>query len=88
MANKNTVTIEQIEKIYEQSEKQINVLWNKCTVMAVQLENGFTIVVHSACVYPKNFDEQIGIDICKEKVMNKLWELEGYKLQCELGKLY
>lgn len=87
MPNKNTVTLEQIEQIYKQSEKQIKVLWNKCTVMAVQLESGFTIVVHSACVDPKNFDEQIGLDICKEKVMNKLWELEGYKLQCELGKL-
>lgn len=87
MANKNTVTLEHIEEIYEQSEKHIQVLWNKCIVMAVQLENGFTIVVHSACVDPKNFDEQIGIDICKEKVIDKLWELEGYKLQCKLGKL-
>lgn len=84
---KNTVTQEQINKLYEESDKQVSVYWNKCTVVAIQLPNGFTIVEHSACVDPKNYDEAIGLKLCEEKIKNKLWEFEGYNLQCKLGKL-
>lgn len=83
----NTVTKQQIEEIFDKSEKKIEKYWDKCTVMTVQLENGFTIVEHSACVDPKNYDEKIGIELCEKKIKDKLWELEGYKLQCQLGKL-
>ena len=83
----NTVTKQQIEDLFNNSEKKIEKYWDKCTVMTVQLQNGFTIVEHSACVDPKNYDEQIGIEICERKIKDKLWELEGYKLQCSLGKL-
>lgn len=83
----NTVNKEQIERIYNNAEKKIEKYWGKCTVVTIQLENGFTIVEHSACVDPANYNEQIGLEICEEKIKNKLWELEGYKLQCELGKL-
>lgn len=84
---KNTVTKEHIDAIFEQSEKKIEKYWEKCTVMTIQLPNGFTIVEHSACVDPANYDEQIGIDICERKIKDKLWELEGYNLQTKVGKL-
>jgi hypothetical protein len=35
----------------------------------------------------KNYDEVIGTEICKKRIENKLWELEGYCLQKELGRL-
>ncbi|NFN81223.1 hypothetical protein FDB25_12455 [Clostridium botulinum] len=83
----NTVTQVQIDKLFNEADKRINILWDKCTVFAIQLKNGFTIVEHSACVDPKNFDSRIGLEICEEKIKDKLWELEGYKLQDKLGKL-
>ena len=83
----NTVTQEQIDELFSKSEKRIERYWNKCTVMTIQLPNGFTLVEHSACVDPANYDEKVGLKICEEKLKNKLWELEGYRLQCELGKL-
>jgi len=49
----NTVTKQQIEDLFNNSEKKIEKYWDKCTVMTVQLPNGFTIVEHSACVDPK-----------------------------------
>lgn len=85
--SKNTVTKETIENLYKQSEKKVETYWEKCTVMTVQLPNGFTIVEHSACVDPANYDEQIGLEICERKIKDKLWELEGYVLQTKLGKL-
>lgn len=84
---RNTVTQQQIEEIFNKSEKKIETYWGKCTVMTIQLPNGFTLVEHSACVDPKNYNEKIGIELCEGKIKNKLWELEGYKLQCELGRL-
>ena len=41
-------------------------------------------VGHSACVDPANFDTEIGKEIalrdCVNKVVDKLWEFEGYCL--------
>ncbi len=57
----------------------------KTTVCVLTLKNGFEIVGTSACVDPKNFNEQMGKEISKDVAVNKIWELEGYKLQCELS---
>lgn len=77
----NKVSQEQVDKIFNQSMVDYHTIFNKCTVLTVQLPNGFIIVESSACVDPANFDEQIGADICTERVKNKIWELEGYLLQ-------
>ena len=52
--------------------------------MACQLPNGFVIVESSSCASPENYDVDMGVDICIERIKNKIWELEGYKLQNEL----
>ena len=48
------------------------------------LKNGFVIVESSSCVSPENYDADIGKEICRERALNKIWELEGYKLQSKL----
>ena len=63
----------------------VSTYFEKCTVVAVQLSNGFILIESSACVDKENYDLEIGKEICLEKIKNKLWELEGYKLQCKLG---
>lgn len=70
--------------MYDESEKLIFVSFNKCLILSCKLKNGFVITESSACVDPRNFDSKIGIDICKEKIKNKIWELEGYTLQKSL----
>ncbi|MEG1256892.1 Gp49 family protein [Clostridium sp.] len=85
--NENTVKQTQVDKMLEESEVVVSTLWGKCTVVAVQLPNGFTIVEHSGAVDPANYDENIGKEVCLEKIKNEIWRLEGYKLQCELGRL-
>jgi hypothetical protein len=83
----NTVTVEQIKNIMDNSQFLIHTILNKTTIVVCQLPNGFTIVESSSCVDPKNYDEVIGYEICKKRIENKLWELEGYCLQKELGRL-
>lgn len=80
----NTVTQGQINEIIATSDIKVYKMFGKTTVVACQLPNGFVIVESSSCVDPENFDEVIGYEICMNRIANKVWELEGYKLQCEV----
>lgn len=80
---KNTVTQEHISDLLNRSEVEVRTVFGKCTVVSVKLPNGFVITENSACVDPVNYNEKLGASICMERIENKLWELEGYKLQHE-----
>lgn len=82
------VTQERIDEIIKNSKVVINTVFDKCTIVSCQLPNGFVITESSACVSPENYDEDMGVDICLNKIENKLWELEGYRLQQELFEEY
>lgn len=84
--SKNTVTQLQIEALLAETEFEVQTFYNKVTVVVAKLPNGFTIVESSACVDPTNYDEALGIDICKKRIENQLWQLEGYLLQEQLYK--
>ena len=53
---------------------------DKTTVVRAVLVNGFEIVESSSCVSPENYDEEIGVSICIDKIKNKVWELLGFLL--------
>lgn len=78
---KNSVTIEQIDNLIKNGEIIVNTIFEKCTLVAIKLSNGFILVESSACVDKNNYNEELGKNICIERIKNKLWELEGYKLQ-------
>lgn len=79
----NTVTQEQIDEIIDNSEIEAWTVFDKCTIVVCKLPNGFVLVESSACVDPANYDEEMGVEICMDKITDKIWELEGYKLQNE-----
>lgn len=79
-----TVTEDSIDTILDNSDIGILTAFDKCTIVACQLPNGFVIVESSSCVSPENYDVDMGVDICMERIKNKIWELEGYKLHNEL----
>lgn len=76
-----TVTQKMVEKIMVDSHIKAMTIFDKCTIVACQLPNGFVIVESSACVSPENYDKETGVSICLDKIADKIWELEGYKLQ-------
>lgn len=82
-----TITQEHIDKIINNSEFEMCTAFDKCTVVTCKLPNGFVIVEYSACVSPENYDENMGIENCLNKIENKIWELEGYRLQDELYRV-
>jgi hypothetical protein len=75
------VTEDQIRTILAESEIKVFKMFDKCTMIACKLPNGFIVTESSSCVDPENFDEVIGYDICMNRIANKIWELEGYALQ-------
>ena len=81
-----TVKKEQIERLLNESEVTATTVFEKVTVVAVQLPNGFVVVETSGAVDKENYDFELGKQICLERIQDKLWELEGYVLQKELNK--
>lgn len=81
MTETNYVPKETIDALITQSEITVKTFFGKTTVVAMKLPNGFVLVESSSCVDPLNYDEAIGVQICKAKLEAKLWELEGYRLQ-------
>lgn len=81
----NKITQKHIEGILQNTEFAVqHRVFDKVTIVSARLPNGFVITVDSACVDPENYDEKIGLELCISKVTDKIWELEGYRLQCEI----
>lgn len=73
-----------IKYLIENSDVTVDTKFDKCTVVTVKLPNGFVLTESSACVDPLNYDADMGYEICMESIMEKVWELEAYRLQCDL----
>lgn len=54
------------------------------TVCCIVLPNGYTVVGHSACAAPANFNAAVGRDIAFRNAREKIWDLEGYMLRSRL----
>lgn len=81
---KNTVTQAIVDELMESCDIAVTTAFDKCTIVACKLPNGFVIVESSSCVDPANYDKDMGVDICMKNIERKVWELEGYLLQNQL----
>ncbi len=82
----NKITQKHIERMFAEAEKDVVTLFDKCTILACRLKNGFVLVESSACVDPDNYDINVGLNICEKRIKERLWELEGYLLQNHLSQ--
>lgn len=80
-----TVPVEYIEYLIDNSDINVQTVYDKCTIVTCKLPNGFVIVESSTCANPENYDEDMEVEICMGKIFDKVLELEGYVLQ---NKLY
>jgi hypothetical protein len=53
----------------------------RTTICQITLANGFTVLGMSSCVDINNFNKSIGEKIAWEDALDKIWLLEGYRLQ-------
>lgn len=55
------------------------------TFCVLVLRNGYTVVGHSACASPENFNAEIGQRIARENAVAKVWPLLGFRLRDRLA---
>lgn len=77
---KKSLTQKDINDIIKETEIVTMTMFGKTTIVVAKLPNGFVIVESSSCVSTENYDMEMGKKICMERIENKIWELEGYKL--------
>ena len=76
---KNTLTEADIDEVIESEE--VLTVGKKTTVVVLTLKSGFEVIGSSACVDPANYNEEVGASYARKRARDKVWELEGYKLQ-------
>lgn len=77
-----TVTKEQVQRNMQDVFVRTEVEFGKpVTYVTVCMENGFTLRESTTCVDPANYNEEIGKQICLEKIEDKVWFLLGFLLQ-------
>ena len=82
----NTVTQERVtSRIIEKKVETLDLFGKPITQVSVKLNNGFTIVESTTSVDPANYSEKIGEQICMDRILRKIWLLEGYLLQEKLS---
>lgn len=86
ISDKTSVTKADIDNILANTFIKTEKYGEKTTIVKATLPNGFVIIADSSCVDPNNFDMSIGEQECMKKIEDKIWELEGYRLQCEISE--
>lgn len=76
-----------IDELLKNAEINVTKEFGKVTVVTVKLENGFVLTESSGCISEENYDEEIGKQSCLNRIKEKLWLLEGYKLQSEIYEI-
>lgn len=77
------VTEEMVQSILLESEIVCQTRLGKITVVTLIMPNGWTITESSASVSENNYDYSYGITKCLEKIKEKIWMLEAYRLKHE-----
>ena len=78
---KITVTQEEVDKRFDEGVQYVTLIGN--CVIVDWAYYGWHIVESSACVYAEKYDEEIGMNICIEKIKDRIWKMLGYELFLE-----
>ena len=73
----------EIEDMVLEAEWEVATVFDCTTIMALKLPNGFVIVETASSADPNKYDEEKGAKICFNKIVDKLWEMETYRLKCD-----
>ena len=73
--------LEEIEALI--AKEQVVKVGTKTCVVVLTLVNGFEVIGSSACVNPAEYDETIGAKYARQRALDKVWEVAGYKAQAD-----
>ncbi|MED4223808.1 Gp49 family protein [Neobacillus cucumis] len=69
------------ESVLEKSHMEIVELFGNCTIVAVQLHNGYVLVESYICNDSSEYNRDQNVQQCLEQIKKKIFDLETYKLQ-------
>lgn len=75
------ITNEYIEEIMENSKFETFTTFNKCTVVSCHLPNGFVITESYYWTNHNDYNSELAEEFCYDKIAEKIYELESYRLQ-------
>ena len=70
-----------INDLIEKSQVKVDKVFDRCTMVAVKLPNGFIITESISSVDEASYNEETNTQICLEQIKYKISELEAYKTQ-------
>lgn len=79
-----SITQDQIDALLARADIHVFTIFDKVTMVAVRLENGFVLTESAGAVSKENYSEETGRQICLSKIEQQLWQLEGYRLQSQI----
>lgn len=81
-----TVSVKQaqVDELMKNAAWTYEKVGDKTTLTTCTLPNGFVLTESSSCIDPANYDHELGISICEERIEQKLWMLEGYRVSCAM----
>ena len=59
---------------------RFNTPLQRVTLCVITLKNEFTVIGKSACIYPENFNADVGQKLAREDAIRQLWVLLGFRL--------
>ena len=85
MPSSITITKAQIDDLIAKSTRTDTKMGEKTTVVCLRLPNGFEVIESSGCVDPANYNHDLGVQTCMRRIIDKVWLLEGYRLQSSIS---
>ncbi|OIK13719.1 hypothetical protein BIV60_13675 [Bacillus sp. MUM 116] len=78
---KKEITQLDIDELIENAQVEIIELFGKCTMVAVQLENGFVFIETTKSKNADNYNKEENVQNCFARIKQRIWDLESYKYQ-------
>lgn len=78
---KQEITLADIDFMIGNAQIEIVELFGKCTMVAVQLANGFVLTESTTSQDAAHYNKDADTQICLERIKQRILELEGYKYQ-------
>lgn len=72
------ISQKRIREIMDESLYEVWEPYPGITIVAMNLPNGYTLVESSGCVDPAEYDRELGIQLCKNALERRVWQLYGF----------
>ena len=83
--NRWSVKQADLERLLDTAEKKEAIFFDKAMIVFYKLaDTEWTVFGDCAVILPEKFNLEIGRKLCRQRALDKLWQVVGYQVQCEM----